>query len=520
MRRLATLVLAATCACSLFVDTSGDQCKTDADCTQRGGPFTSAICAAGICTLDGAPCTTNQSCIDRLGAPAVCVRPKAACVPLLSQDCMKVIGDPANDDAVIVGALFSLSGTNQSSGTARMRSVEVAANDIKQNVPGIPVAASGKARPLVVLECDAATDVGRAATHLATELHVPAIVGPEASGDVITVSAITIPAGTMIISPSATSTAITNLQDDGLVWRTAPSDAVQALALLDQVSQVEQKYRADNATPAGTSLSAAFLYLNDAYGLGLYNAVSSAATFNGKPFGDPANARALLALQYDPKPADLAPEVAQTLAAKTRPALVVGLGSTEVVTKYLTPLEQGWGASTRPLYLFSDAVHKPELLAAAADDALRKRGRGTIPASPTSTAFNGFILKYVGAFGPAPQVFGMAGAYDAMFLLTYGIATAPRQPITGAALAAGFARLVSGSKLEVGGANLSTGFQILATSGGTFNLEGASGPLDFDLRTGEAPSNIDVWCIAKDGNARRSDRRTAVSSRVTARART
>jgi branched-chain amino acid transport system substrate-binding protein len=504
MRFFATLACGALAACSFFVDASDTQCKSDGDCTARGGDFVGSTCGpGGVCTKSGPSCTTNQDCINSLNAPAICRHPTNVCAALGSPDCNKVLGDPSNDDAVVIGSLFSLSGNNESSGTARAHSVEVAFNDIKQNVPGIPNAPDGKVRTLVVVECDAANDVARAARHLVQDVGVPAIVGPEASGDVITVSAISIPGGTLLISPSATSTAITDIQDNDLVWRTAPSDSLQAIALLDQIPAIEAQYRSDNSIATGAKVKMAMLYLNDAYGLGLYDAVSISATLNGKPLGDASNGGLVLAQQYAAKPTDLSAQVNAVLAMNPRPGIVVALGSTEVVTLFVTPLEQQWGATApRPLYLFADAAHKPELLTLAADDTIRKRVRGSIPASPSTPAYTTFVSDYQSVFpgAPFPQVFGMAGAYDATFLITYGVATTPGKPITGTSIETGFARLVSGAKLDVRGQNVGKALQILG-SGGSFDVEGASGPLDFDLKTGDVRgANIDVWCVAKDGN--------------------
>jgi branched-chain amino acid transport system substrate-binding protein len=169
------------------------------------------------------------------------------------------------------------------------------------------------------------------------------------------------------------------------------------------------------------------------------------------------------------------------------------------------PLESRWGASApRPVYLLADGGQKTELLdLATADDALRSRVRGSVPAAaPSSTNFDSFVFKYAGQFGgPAPSVFGMAGAYDAMFLLGYSVAAAGPRPVTGDELQKGFGRLVSGTKINVGGTSMNAGFQALM-SPGTFDFDGASGPLDFDLTTGEARANIDVWCIAKDATNR------------------
>jgi branched-chain amino acid transport system substrate-binding protein len=502
-RHLAPLACAALVACSFFVDASDTQCKSDGDCTARGGQFAGSTCGPdGVCAKTAPSCTSNQDCITKLNAPAICKRPDATCLALGSPDCAKILGDPSNDDAVIIGSLFSLSGTNQSSGTARAHSVEVAFNDIKQFAGGIPSAPDGKGRTLVVLECDAAVDIARAARHLVQDVGVPAIVGPEASGDVITVSAISIPGGTLLISPSATSTAITDLNDQDLVWRTAPSDAIQAVALLDQFPAIEAKFRSDNAVAASAKVKLAILYLNDAYGLGLYRAVSTTATLNGQPLSDPSNSGLVLAQQYDPRPTDLNAQVAAVLAMNPRPGLVVALGSTEVVTLFVTPLEQQWGNTTpRPVYLFADAAHKPELLTLSQDESVRKRVRGTIPASPSTAAYNAFVQDYLGKFppGPFPQVFGMAGAYDATFLVAYGISGTPGKPITGTSIETTFARLVSGTKVDVG-TDLNTGFKTLG-SGGSFDIEGASGPLDFDLKTGDVKAaNIDVWCVGKDGN--------------------
>src|SRR5206468_2976080 len=115
------------------------------------------------------------------------------------------------------------------------------------------------------------------------------------------------------------------------------------------------------------------------------------------------------------------PQIAATLAESPRPAIIALFGSTETITKFMAPLESRWGTSApRPLYLLADGGQKTELLdLAAADDTLRKRVRGTVPSSSrVSNNFDSFVFKYEGQFGgPAPSVFGMAGAYDSMFLL-------------------------------------------------------------------------------------------------------
>jgi branched-chain amino acid transport system substrate-binding protein len=508
-RTLAIAALLGMSACSLLLESSTSQCANDGDCQSRGGDFAAAVCTNARCVapdmmmmMQTAACTTNQGCITTLGAPAICRASDHKCAALLSTECTKVYGDITSDDTIVLGLIFSITGTNGPSGIARQNSAELALNEIKQSVGGIPTGADGRPHPLAVVECDDNLDSVKPAMHLAVDVGVPAIIGVASSTRVIDVATmVTIPDGVLLISPSATSPAITSLQDKNLVWRTAPSDVLQAVAIVDQLPAVEAAYRTANMVPAATKLHATFVYINESYGLGLDEEVTKSGTFNGKPLGDPSNVGLIAPLSYEPNPTDLQAQITATLAQNPRPAVIVAFGSTEIITQYIGPLEAAWGATVpRPLYLVSDAVQKTELLdLVATNDDLRKRIRGSVPSPGSSADFKSFVFKYEGMFGaPAPSVFGMSGSYDSVFLVAYSIAAAGPRAITGDELQKGFARLISGTPVDVGGTNINTGLKLLA-SPGNFDFEGASGPLDFDLTTGEARSNIDVWCIAKDG---------------------
>ncbi len=510
-RLLGVCALALVSACSLLLETSASQCESDGDCYARGGEFATSVCTSGRCVAPSGEggiiggCVTNQECTDKLAAPAICRQRDHLCIRLLSPECARITGDVLDDSVIIFGSINSVTGTNGPSGLARQSSAELALNEIKASVSGIRPNADGKPRPLALVSCDDTVDSLAPARHLANDLEVPAIIGIASSSRVIDVATnVTIPKGVLLLTAAATSPAITSLPDKNLLWRTAPTDALQALAIVDQLPAIEAKYRADNAVPVTTKVRVAFVYINEAYGLGLYEPVTRAGQLNGKPIGDATNNGLTSALSYPTDPVDLEAQITNVLAQSPRPNLIVGFGSTELITKFLTPLEQRWGAAPRPVYLFADAAQKTELLdAVAADNSLRKRVRGSVPAvSRTSGNFKSFVFKYEGAFGsPAPSVFGMAGSYDSVFLLGYAVAAAGTRPITGDELQKGFARLVTGATVDVGGTSMNTGFQALAAPG-SFDFEGASGPLDFDLTTGEAPSNIDVWCIKKDGTGR------------------
>ncbi|HRX37660.1 MAG TPA: ABC transporter substrate-binding protein, partial [Aestuariivirga sp.] len=67
---------------------------------------------------------------------------------------------------------------------------------------------------------------------------VVGIVGPSCSGATNgMVQAVTIPAGVVVISDSATAPSITDLDDKDTVFRVAPSDAYQGLAIAKLVTQ-------------------------------------------------------------------------------------------------------------------------------------------------------------------------------------------------------------------------------------------------------------------------------------------
>ncbi|HRE25661.1 MAG TPA: ABC transporter substrate-binding protein, partial [Anaerolineales bacterium] len=91
---------------------------------------------------------------------------------------------------------------------------------------------------------------------------VQAIIGAGASGVTIEAFNRVAKAGrVLMVSPSATSPAISNLTDEGLLWRTAPSDAVQGRAIAEYIAR--RGYE-----------KVAIVNRNDAYGNGLSAAIS------------------------------------------------------------------------------------------------------------------------------------------------------------------------------------------------------------------------------------------------------
>lgn len=102
-----------------------------------------------------------------------------------------------------------------------------------------------------------------AAERLITSDGVKAIVGGDCSGvTTATLQNVALPNGIVMISPSATSPALSTIEDDGLFFRTAPSDARQGVIVAEILKE------------KGIG-SIAISYTNNDYGKGLADAIAT-----------------------------------------------------------------------------------------------------------------------------------------------------------------------------------------------------------------------------------------------------
>ena len=102
-----------------------------------------------------------------------------------------------------------------------------------------------------------------AAERLVTAERVDAIVGGDCSGVTIAMlQQVAKPNGIVMISPSATSPALSTIEDDGLFFRTAPSDARQGELIADILQEMGIH-------------DAALTYTNNDYGKGLADSITA-----------------------------------------------------------------------------------------------------------------------------------------------------------------------------------------------------------------------------------------------------
>ncbi|WP_240753897.1 ABC transporter substrate-binding protein [Natronospirillum operosum] len=143
-----------------------------------------------------------------------------------------------------------------------------------------------------------------AAERLVTSDGVHGINGPTCSGPTTAViNNVIADAGVVTISPSATSPALTTIEDNGYFFRTAPSDARQGVIIGEILSE------------QGIS-SAALTYTNNDYGRGLADAIQSA-------FEDQGGTITTMSSHEDGR-ADYSSEVASLAAAGGEVLIVAG----------------------------------------------------------------------------------------------------------------------------------------------------------------------------------------------------
>lgn len=482
---------------------------------QGGGMAMAEAGAGGEPSVYVGECTTNQECTDRasengegIGAggeggtsgvvPAMCIMPEGRCETLLSEDCDVVTGDYLDDDAIIIGSLFSTKGTQAATNIPRQQAAALAVEQIN-DIGGVPGGATAaRSRPLVLVSCDETTNLVRAAEHLVKDLGVPAIVGPNTSQDTLEVSTkVTVPGGTVVITPTAVASSITALDDDDLTWLMVPSDVQRAPLMINQINTLETELKAEREK---STVKLGIVFRDDALGVGTRTSLNG-LTLNGKSLTDPLNLGNHVEIDgYVATAADQQAIVDKYVMFA--PDIVVLAGTAEAVTKVLVPLEAQWMAEQRPTYLLIDSTKVPELLSAVTgNDDLRRRVRGTgITPGPSgkntpAEAYNGFKIDYDVRYGSSATISGMGPSHDAAYAIGLALAATKDEPVSGASVAKGLRMLASGpTKLTTLGTNLLAAFQRL-DSGEGLTAVGSFGVLDWDSNGAVKGGVLEMWCI-------------------------
>jgi ABC-type branched-subunit amino acid transport system substrate-binding protein len=214
-------------------------------------------------------------------------------------------GKPATTNAtgnpLIIGTLLPQTGNLAFLGPPEIAGVKLAIQDIN--------AAGGVlGQPVQLVEGDsgdASTDTATQTVDRLLQSNVNAIIGAASSGVSLTVIDRITSAGVLEFSPANTSDQFTNYNDNGLYFRTAPPDLLQAQALSDLIS-------GDGNTSVG------ILATNDPYGTGLADNTEKDLIAAGLSQGD------IKKIIYDPQAANYDAEVQQMVDFKPDAIVVIG----------------------------------------------------------------------------------------------------------------------------------------------------------------------------------------------------
>ncbi len=476
-------VIAASC--SLGVDEINN-CTTSDECVAAFG--TGFICAEdGACVASADACETNAACRERNGLGSACGTTKV-CEPVtVTARCERTF--PENlltrddrDNYIVIGNLMDRS---VSSHQARENSAELALR--QANAEG---GLEGKLFGMVLCtieENGTFDDLERqdaavaSAEWLTDVVGVPAIVGPAASGDTGAVFEAIRQSGVLVISPSATSPALTSQDntsptDDapGLLWRTAPPDSLQGQTIAADI--------------LGRNLTdVAVINETGAYGDELV-----------RVFEEELGLSFTRLVKYDDATAigEAVVSVGETSAEEV---LFVSSQTAHVIS-FLNAVATDTNFDTKTIFL-SDSAANSDVITEANEDVFGSI-RGTRPKAASGPVYSAFQAAYAAQYGgeEVSQFSFTAQAYDAAWLVLYGIAyaTFSEDEITGTTIAKGLRRVTEGAmEIELRGAQWRTAVQAFR-AGDRINGNGASGELDYDPDTEETTAPIEVWRIVDD----------------------
>ncbi|MBN1918935.1 MAG: hypothetical protein JW889_13595 [Verrucomicrobia bacterium] len=554
LRSFAIAVCCAVAGCSQVLNFDAIQCSTDADCVRIGADQ----CVEGSCIFTqsqggapevvkstvasstagsppssdngsaqeasegaaGAPgaggsageatgCTSTRQCVaDHLDEPYICPEPGAECLALKTSECPLTFGDYDDDNALVVGALLHVPASAPLSQMSTLN-VKLAVKEFNESVGGLPGGPLGKLRPLVMVVCRNDVDlVSDGAKHLVDKLKVPAILAhlPSAELKELFVD-YALPKGTFVINPGYADNTLTSLASDGLFWHVIGDVRDVAPTYVPLLNRIESYVKQGSEQDIKVAMLVADRYAEKS----IADTMVPDLEFNGKSVlenGSNFYSATVPALADEPS-ADYAAVNAALIDFE--PTVIMAITREEFVYKILPVVEENWPYSTdappRPFYVVPTTLAANlDLLDFVATNShgattgdKQRRIVGVAPASAEDLAlYNQFLVRFSTEYPEFDNPGGFENFYDAVYLLADAMYAAGKVPkITGADIARGMQRVVTGStNIEIGPTRIADGFSALAT-GGAIRLIGTMGPADFDPGLGARRGTGSVYCFLR-----------------------
>ena len=317
--------------------------------------------------------------------------------------------------------------------------------------------------PLEVIQGDSGdttTDIASQTADNAISQGVSAILGAASSGVSLTVIDKITGAGVIQFSPANTSPKLSTYADNGLYFRTAPSDLFQGAVLGTlMLNQGIEK--------------AGILAMDDAYGTGLADALEANFTAGGGEITEK--------IIYNPQAAEFSAEVGKLKASKPQGIAVIGFDeSTKIIAELI---KQGIGPNKVPLFLVDG-----NMSATAYKDLPKGIMKGTKATTPGVFADDD-LKKQLLAIDPKLTDFPYAPeSVDAVNLIALGMVKT--QSCDGKTIAAALQDISSapGEKCS----DFASCAKLLA-DGKDIDYEGKSGPVEFDANGDPSIATMGVY---------------------------
>ncbi len=451
-------------------------------------------------------CDRNQECRDAFGWGYVCaqdlcqeVAPIKRCERTYPSDLLNNV--EGYRDRIVIGVQFDQSQFEVESLAAEFALEEaISASGLGDKKFAAVVCTNEASSAFDGLDQDQANVA--VSEYLADQVGVAAIIGPASSDRVEEAFLAVEPFGTLVISPTATSPALTPLDgavstysEPGLLWRTSPPDDIQGAALAELM-------RAEGVR------TVAVIVEEGNYGTALGVIVKNT-------FEDDGGAATLVPFDSG-STASLLEKVAMVENMSVGGVVFISSdrGDTEAFLQVVASRSAGQGhdCSSEDDCPFRDDGAQIYLADGGKDltlfenvdgiEGILERVRGTAPTHQQGYVYDVFAESFDakrGAGSAASTPF-TPYAYDAGWLVVHGAAWAHynEATINGLGIARGL-RQVSNKQagtldVEVGRIDwnaVKSEFQ----SAQPIDVEGASGTLDFDSETGETSGVIEEWCV-------------------------
>lgn len=363
-----------------------------------------------------------------------------------------------------IGTILPQSGTLAFLGPPEEAGVALAVQEINEADLGITVEVEYRDSG------DTTTDTATVSVTDLLSLGVSAIVGAASSGVSKTVIDQITGAGVVQFSPANTSIDFTDYADDGLYWRTAPSDVLQGEVLGNLIAD-------DGVEALG------IIELNDSYGTGL--AAKLKETYEAA--GGSVVAESL----YNTGDTVFTTQISEVLAANPDAIALITFDEAKVIVPSLR------GAGYTGLLYFVDG-NLADYTADFAAGTLTG-SKGTLPGLDTATLgdFTDRLLE----IDPNLDSFAYAAeSYDSVILLA--LAALAANSVDGKEIASKLQEVSGGSGDGKKATDFASAAQIIL-DGGVVDYDGNSGPITFDENGDPTEATIGIYEYKDDNTYER-----------------